>query len=71
MQPTWTPWMVVEPMIEGSLIGTEADIHAKIVALERDLNPRSLILKPLSTQFEKRREHLRIFGKAIKSVMAA
>jgi alkanesulfonate monooxygenase SsuD/methylene tetrahydromethanopterin reductase-like flavin-dependent oxidoreductase (luciferase family) len=71
MQPDWTPWMVLEPMIEDSLIGTEADICAKIDQIRREINPRSLILKPLSPQFHKRKLDLRTFGENIRAAVAA
>lgn len=71
LQPMWTPWMVLEPMIEGSLIGTEADIRAKVEMLRRDINPHSLILKPLSSDFMKRKDDVRLFAEAIKPAMAA
>jgi alkanesulfonate monooxygenase SsuD/methylene tetrahydromethanopterin reductase-like flavin-dependent oxidoreductase (luciferase family) len=71
MQPDWTPWMVLEPMIEDSLIGTEADICAKIDQIGREINPRSLILKPLSPQFHKRKLDLRTFGENIRAAVAA
>jgi alkanesulfonate monooxygenase SsuD/methylene tetrahydromethanopterin reductase-like flavin-dependent oxidoreductase (luciferase family) len=71
MQPDWTPWMVLEPMIEDSLIGTEADICAKIDQIRQEINPRSLILKPLSPQFHKRKLDLRTFGENIRAVVAA
>jgi hypothetical protein len=65
-QPAWTSWMALEPIIESSLIGTEADIRGKIHALERDINPYSLILKTISPELDKRREDLRVFGNAIR-----
>jgi alkanesulfonate monooxygenase SsuD/methylene tetrahydromethanopterin reductase-like flavin-dependent oxidoreductase (luciferase family) len=71
MQPDWTPWMVLEPMIADSLIGTEADVCAKIDLIRQEVDPRSLILKPLSPQFHKRKGDLRIFGEKIKAAVAA
>lgn len=68
MQPDWTPWMVVEPMIADSLIGTESDVCARIEQIRHDVNPRSLILKPLSPQFHKRKSDLRFFGEKIRAV---
>jgi alkanesulfonate monooxygenase SsuD/methylene tetrahydromethanopterin reductase-like flavin-dependent oxidoreductase (luciferase family) len=70
MQPEWTPWMVLEPMIADSLIGTEADVCARIEHIRREMNPRSLILKPLSPLFEKRKADLRVFGEKIMAVAA-
>jgi alkanesulfonate monooxygenase SsuD/methylene tetrahydromethanopterin reductase-like flavin-dependent oxidoreductase (luciferase family) len=71
MQPDWTPWMVLEPMIADSLIGTEADVCAKIDLIRQEINPRSLILKPLSPQFHKRKSDLQTFGEKIRSAVVA
>jgi alkanesulfonate monooxygenase SsuD/methylene tetrahydromethanopterin reductase-like flavin-dependent oxidoreductase (luciferase family) len=71
MQPDWTPWMVLEPMIADSLIGAEADVCAKIDRIREEINPRSLVLKPLSPQFHKRKGDLRVFGEKIRGTVAA
>jgi luciferase family oxidoreductase group 1 len=71
MQPEWTPWMVLEPMIADSLIGTEADVCARIDHIRREINPRSLIIKPLSPQFQKRKADVRAFAEKIMSAAAA
>jgi luciferase family oxidoreductase group 1 len=71
MQPDWTPWMVLEPMIEDSLIGAEVDVCAKIKLIRQQVNPRSLILKPLSPQFQKRKSDLHAFAERIRPVAAA
>jgi alkanesulfonate monooxygenase SsuD/methylene tetrahydromethanopterin reductase-like flavin-dependent oxidoreductase (luciferase family) len=71
MQPDWTPWMVLEPMIADSLIGAEADVCAKIDLIRREINPRSLILKPLSPHFHKRKQDLRVFSEKIRAAVAA
>jgi alkanesulfonate monooxygenase SsuD/methylene tetrahydromethanopterin reductase-like flavin-dependent oxidoreductase (luciferase family) len=71
MQPEWTPWMVLEPMIADSLIGTEADVCAKIDQIRQEMNPRSLVLKPLSPDFQKRKADLRVFGEKIRAAVAA
>jgi hypothetical protein len=70
MQPEWTPWMVLEPMIADSLIGAEDDVCAKISQIRREINPRSLILKPLSPDFHKRKADLCVFGERIVSAVA-
>jgi len=62
MQPEWTPWMDAERMIAESLIGAEADIRAKLDALKTAINPKSLVLKPLSPDFARRKESLRFFA---------
>jgi luciferase family oxidoreductase group 1 len=71
MQPEWTPWMVLEPMIADSLIGAEADVCAKIDRIRQEMNPRSLILKPLCPDFRKRKTDLRVFGESIRAAAAA
>lgn len=71
MQPEWTPWMVLERLIEDSLIGTLQDVGEKIAAIKRDLGPRSLILKPLSPDFQKRKQDLRVFAEKIKPAFVA
>ena len=71
MQPDWTPWMVLEPMIADSLIGSEADVCAKIDLIRQEINPRSLILKPLSPQFYKRKQDVRVFAEKIRAAVAA
>jgi hypothetical protein len=63
--------MVLEPMIADSLIGTEADVCAKIDLIRQEINPRSLILKPLSPHFQKRKQDLRVFGEKIRAAVAA
>ena len=65
IQPDWAPWMDVERMIADSLIGAEADIRRKIKEISARLNPRSLVLKPLSPDFERRKESLRLFAEMI------
>lgn len=71
LQPAWTPWMVLEPMIEGSLIGTAADVRAKIEALQVELSPRSLIVKPVSPSHQKQCEDLLVLAEMIKPALAA
>jgi len=71
LQPTWTAWMVMEPIIEGSLIGTEAEVRAKLEALEAELQPYSVILKPLSTEHKKQCDDLRVFAEMIRPALAA
>lgn len=65
MQPGWTPWMEMDRLIEDSLIGSETDIQAKIAQIRLEIGPRSLILKPISPDFEKRRRDLRVFGERL------
>jgi alkanesulfonate monooxygenase SsuD/methylene tetrahydromethanopterin reductase-like flavin-dependent oxidoreductase (luciferase family) len=65
MQPGWTAWMEMDRLIEDSLIGTEAAISAKLAQLQKDIGPRAVILKPVSPDYEKRRQDLHIFGEKI------
>jgi len=65
MQPEWTPWFKLDRMIEDSLIGTAAEVRDKVLRIEAELRPRSLILKPLSSDFAKRRADLETFGETI------
>ncbi len=62
MQPEWTSWMKMDRLIADSLIGSEGEIRAKIAAIYHDLAPRSLILKPISPDFAKRKGDLQMFG---------
>lgn len=65
IQPDWTPWMDPQRMITDSLIGAEADILAKLEELKSEFKPRSLVLKPLSPDFERRKKSLRIFAERL------
>jgi len=53
-------------MINDSLIGTALEIADKIKRLRDDLVPYSLILKPISPSFAKRRSDLELFAEKIK-----
>jgi len=64
--PDWTPWFSLERMINDSLVGTVAEVEAKIAAIEADLAPATLLLKPLSPAFAKRRADLCLFAQAIR-----
>lgn len=65
-QPDWTPWFELDRMIDDSLVGTVAQVEAQIAAIAADLNPRTLLLKPLSPVFAKRRADLDLFAEAIR-----
>jgi alkanesulfonate monooxygenase SsuD/methylene tetrahydromethanopterin reductase-like flavin-dependent oxidoreductase (luciferase family) len=67
MQPEWAPWFKLDRMIEDSLIGTAAEVCDKVLRLEADLRPRSLILKPISSSAAKQRADLEAFSGAIRS----
>jgi alkanesulfonate monooxygenase SsuD/methylene tetrahydromethanopterin reductase-like flavin-dependent oxidoreductase (luciferase family) len=66
MQPTWTPWFELNRVIEDSLIGTNAEVREKTLQIEADLQPRSLILKPISPDIAKRRADLESFAESIR-----
>ncbi|MFY9656788.1 MAG: LLM class flavin-dependent oxidoreductase [Methylocystis sp.] len=70
IQPSWSPWMDLERLIEDSLIGSPADIRAKIERIAASLDPRSLVLKPLSPDFETRKENLKLFAETIAPLTA-
>jgi hypothetical protein len=53
-------------VIEDSLIGTNAEVHEKTLRIEAELQPRSLILKPISPDVAKRRADLESFAEAIR-----
>lgn len=65
-QPNWTPWFALDRMIADSLVGTIDDVEAKLGAIAADLGPRTLLLKPLSPDFAKRRSDIELFAKAIR-----
>ena len=65
VQPSWSPWMDLDRMIDDSLIGSADDIRAKIEEIDASLSPRSLVLKPLSPDFETRKESLKVFAETI------
>ncbi|WP_026606829.1 LLM class flavin-dependent oxidoreductase [Methylocapsa acidiphila] len=66
MQPDWTSWLKLERMIDDSLIGSASEIHDKVLRIQHDLAPRSLILKPLSPSLAKRRADLELFAAEIQ-----
>ncbi len=70
IQPSWSPWMDLERLIEDLLIGSPADIRAKIERIAASLDPRSLVLKPLSPDFETRKENLKLFAETIAPLTA-
>ncbi|HTV32957.1 MAG TPA: LLM class flavin-dependent oxidoreductase [Methylocella sp.] len=65
LQPDWTPWFDLERLIEDSLIGTVPEILGKITKLS-ELTLHSLILKPISPTFAKRRADLELFAREMK-----
>jgi len=69
LQPDWTSWFNLERVIEDSLIGTVLEIRDKILKLQDALAPRSLILKPISPSFAKRRADLELFANKIRPLV--
>jgi alkanesulfonate monooxygenase SsuD/methylene tetrahydromethanopterin reductase-like flavin-dependent oxidoreductase (luciferase family) len=69
MQPDWTPWFKLDRMIEDSLIGTPAEVRDKVLRIEAELRPRSLVLKPMSPSVAKRRTDLEAFGESILALL--
>jgi hypothetical protein len=66
MQPEWTPWFNLDRLIEDSLIGTASEVRDKALRLETELRPRSLILKPISSNVVKQRVDLESFAEIIQ-----
>jgi alkanesulfonate monooxygenase SsuD/methylene tetrahydromethanopterin reductase-like flavin-dependent oxidoreductase (luciferase family) len=58
------PWLTA--LVEDLLVGTEADVRHQIAAIEAEIGPRSLVLKPLSPDLDKRKADLRAFAERIK-----
>ena len=71
MLPEWTTWFKLEQMIAESLIGTALEICDRIKRIEAELAPYSLILKPISPSFAKRRADLELFAAKIRPLYAA
>lgn len=70
-QPNWTPWFSLDRIIADSLVGTIADVEAKVSALASDLGIRTLLLKPLSPAFAKRRADIELFAQVVRPRWAA
>jgi alkanesulfonate monooxygenase SsuD/methylene tetrahydromethanopterin reductase-like flavin-dependent oxidoreductase (luciferase family) len=71
VRPDWTPWFMLDRLIDDSLIGTVATIRAKVARIEDELHPHSLILKPMSPEFSKRESDLELFAREIRPAFAA
>ncbi|PNG26674.1 LLM class flavin-dependent oxidoreductase [Methylocella silvestris] len=65
MQPEWTEWFDVERVIDDSLIGTTEEVGDGLRAIETELAPHSVVLKPLSPLASKRSADLEIFSDVI------
>jgi alkanesulfonate monooxygenase SsuD/methylene tetrahydromethanopterin reductase-like flavin-dependent oxidoreductase (luciferase family) len=70
-RPDWTAWFKRERLIEDSLIGTPAEVRDKVLRIEAELRPHSLILKPISPDFVKRRADLESYGETIRPLLRA
>jgi len=71
MQPEWVPWFNLDRMIEDSLIGTPAEVRDKVLQMEVELQPRSLILKPIRESLAQRRVDLRMFAETIRPMLGS
>jgi alkanesulfonate monooxygenase SsuD/methylene tetrahydromethanopterin reductase-like flavin-dependent oxidoreductase (luciferase family) len=69
IQPDWTPWFEIERLLDDSLIGAASEISEKIAKIEGELAPYSLVLKPISPSFAKRRADLEFFADRIKPLL--
>jgi alkanesulfonate monooxygenase SsuD/methylene tetrahydromethanopterin reductase-like flavin-dependent oxidoreductase (luciferase family) len=70
VRPDWSPWFMIDRMIEDSLIGTVAGIQEKISRIDDELHPHSLVLKPMSPSFAKREADLELFAAEIRPAFA-
>ena len=66
VQPDWTPWFVLDRIVEESLIGTISSIGEKIERLAEDLPLHSLVLKQMSPDFAKRHADLELFAEELR-----
>ncbi len=56
-------------MIADSLIGTAEEVRDKVLKIKSELQPHSLILKPISPDIAKRRADLEAFGETILALL--
>jgi alkanesulfonate monooxygenase SsuD/methylene tetrahydromethanopterin reductase-like flavin-dependent oxidoreductase (luciferase family) len=71
LQPEWTPWFEAGRLIEESLVGTAEDVAIKVSRLERDIAPKTLVLKPIAPDLGKRMQDLDLFANEIFTRMRA
>jgi hypothetical protein len=69
MQLEWTPWFKLDRLIQDSPIGPAAEVRDKVLRIEAELRPRSLILKPIGPAYAKRRADLETFGGTIRPML--
>ncbi|HMK88876.1 MAG TPA: LLM class flavin-dependent oxidoreductase [Methylocystis sp.] len=65
LQPDWTPWIELRRLIADSIVGSPSEIRAKTEELQATLAPRSLVLKPLSPDLDRRKACLRLFAEQL------
>ncbi len=70
LQPEWTPWFELDRLIAESLIGTAAQIAEKARRLHSELRPRSLISKPIVSDYPKQCSDLETFASAVAHRLA-
>lgn len=71
LQPSWQSWFDVDRLIADSLIGTPDEIAAKALQIERELMPRSLILKQIGPDMTQRAQDLNLFADKIRPELQA
>lgn len=70
-QPGWTAWFDLDRMVADALIGTESEVARQVPAIEADLVPRAIRLKPLSPDPDKQTADLAAFAERIRPGLAA
>lgn len=71
LQPEWASWFDPERLVADSLVGTAEDVAIKVARLEKDLAPRTLVLKPIAPDLAKRAKDLDRFANEIFTSMRA
>jgi len=71
LQPEWAPWFEAERLVAESLVGTPEDVAIKVSRLEKDLAPKTLVLKPIAPDLSKRMSDLDLFANEIFTRMRA
>ncbi|WP_395666537.1 LLM class flavin-dependent oxidoreductase [Methylocella sp.] len=68
LQPEWSEWFDVERVLDDSLIGPPGLLREKLAAIEAGIAPQSVVLKPVTPSFERRRAGLELFASACADV---
>jgi alkanesulfonate monooxygenase SsuD/methylene tetrahydromethanopterin reductase-like flavin-dependent oxidoreductase (luciferase family) len=71
LQPEWTPWFEAERLVADSLVGTPEAVAIKISRLEKDIAPKTLVLKPIAPELSKQMKDLDLFANEIFTRMRA